>query len=408
VDRYAQTNTLVTSTDLAVSGTGTATPEGAAGNADYGGWPWEVMLATVLGIGAPDRGEVTGQPWLMTQQNEQADAGSHLIWTAGWDTGPDGAGASSIHVYLGPGLYTAGGAWDTFLTAPATALAGVPAQDYTGLPLSPPSFQSASAGVTSVTNWLATAADRFGALYSQAASGPAAGFQGNLATVVTELLGDLRASVAAVHDQMTSPEPYGASIGAAGDAAGQFLADLMSAYLTWTQVPAHSPLGAVVQVLENIAEPDGNGAYNIADPRNTPFGDLTSPDAWSAVEQQAKARWTGLLTGDSPDFAGLDPQGRIALAKLTNQLASTSAVVVPVIGPGLPSRQQAPANFGADPGASGAPPSGQQPAPVAGPGAPGGQPGNGQQLIVGGGPGAGPAPGAAPAPAPSPAPSPAP
>jgi hypothetical protein len=389
VDRYGQTDTLVTSTDVATSGAGTAAPEGAAGNADYGAWPWEVMLATVLGIAAPDRSEVTGQPWLMTQQNGEGDAGSHLIWTAGWDTGPDGAGASSIHVYLSPGLYTAGGAWDTFLTAPATALAGVPGQDYTGLPLSPPTFQSASVAVTSVTNWLAAAADQFSALHAQAASGSAAEFQGNLATEVTELLDGLRASLSAMHEQMVSPEAYGTSIGTAGDAATQFLANLMSAYLAWTQVPAHSPLGAVVQVLEGIASPDANGAATIPDPRNTPFGDLTSPDVWPAVEQAAKSLWTGLLTGQSPGFAGLDPQTRAALSKLTGQLAATSAAVVPVIGPGLPSRQQAPASTGAGQGAPGTPPPGQPPAPAAGAGAPGAQAANGPQLTAGAGPGAG-------------------
>ena len=390
MNRYEQANTLVTSTDVTMSGTGTAVPEGAAGNADYSGWPWEVMLATVLGVGAPDRSEVTGQPWLMTQQNEQADAGSHLIWTAGWDTGPDGAGASSIHVYLSPGLYTSEGAWDTFLTAPATALAGVHAQDYTGLPLSPPTFQSASVAVTSVTNWLAATVDQFGALHSQAASGAAADFQGSMATEVAQLLGDLRASLSAMHEQMVSPEPYGASIGTAGDAATQFLANLMSAYLAWTQVPAYSPLGALVQVLENIATQDGNGASVIADPRNTPFGDLTSPDAWPAVEQQAKSLWTGLLTGESPGFAGLDPQARFALGKLTGQLAATSAAVVPVMGPGVPSRQPSQVNPGAGDGSTATPPPGQPPTLAAGAGAPGSPSANGQQVNPSAGPAGGP------------------
>jgi hypothetical protein len=353
VNQYQSTNTLVTSTDVPLSGTGTATPEGAAPNADYAGWPWEVMLATVLGIGAPDRGEVTGQPWLTVQANGPGAAGSHLIWSAGWDTSPDGGGASSIQVYLNPALYTDGGAWDSYLTAPATALASVPTQDYGGLPLSPPTFQSASVAVTGVTTFLASAVHQFGALHTEAASGPAAEFQGDVATVVSELLGDLRKALAAVHDQMTTPESYGAST--AGDAAGQFLTDLMSAYLAWTQVPAHSPLGAVVQVLEGIATPDANGAYVIPDPRNTPFGDLTDPGAWPAVEQQAKNLWTGLLAGESPDFAGLDPQGRIALGKLTGQLAATSATVVPVTGPGMPARQQAPDGPVTGQGATGAP-----------------------------------------------------
>ena len=401
MNQYQSTNTLVTSTDVPMSGTGTATPEGGTPNADYTGWSWEVMLATVLGIGAPDRGEVTGQPWLAVQANGPGAAGWHLIWSAGWDTSPDGGGASSIQVYLNPALYTDGGAWDSYLTAPATALAGVPTQDYGGLPLSPPTFQSASVAVTGVTTFLASAVHEFGALHTEAASGPAAEFQGDVATVVSELLGDLRRALAAVHDQMTTPESYGASISTAGDAAGQFLTDLMSAYLAWTQVPAHSPLGAVVQVLEGIATPDGNGAYVIPDPRNTPFGDLTDPGAWPAVEQQAKNLWTGLLAGESPDFAGLDPQGRIALGKLTSQLAATSATVVPVVGPGMPARQQAPDSPVTGQGATGAPPSARPAAQTAGPGAAGGPAASGPQANTGAGPalGAGVGPGATPVPA---------
>jgi hypothetical protein len=398
VTRYGQTDTLVTSTDVTMSGTGTATPEGAAGNADYSGWPWEVILATVLGIGAPDRSEVVGQPWLTTQVNGQGAAGSHLIWSAGWDTGADGAGASSIQVYLSPGLYTAGGAWDTFLTAPATALAGVPGQDYTGLPLSPPSFQAASGTVIRVSNWLASATDHLAALHAQAASGPAAGFQGEVADVATELLGDLRASVSAMNEQMTSPESYGVSIGMAGDAASQFLSNLMSAYLAWTQVPAHSPLGAVVQVLENIAALDSGGASIIADPQNTPFGDLTSPDAWPAVEQQAKSLWTGLLTGESPGFAGLDPQARFALGRLTSQFAATSATLVPVVGPGLSTTQpQARPGFGS--GLTGTPAPAQPSLLTAGSrgqASNGPQAGAGANLGAGAGAGAGVAAGAGP------------
>lgn len=406
MSQYQSTNTLVTSTDAPLSGTGTATPEGAASNANYGGWSWEVVLATVLGIGAPDRGEITGQPWLTVQANGQGAAGSHLIWSAGWDTNKDGSGASSISVFINPALYTDGGAWDSYLTTPATALAGVPTQDYDGLALSPPTFQSASVAVTGVETFLAAAVQQLGNLHTQAASGPAAEFQGDVATVVSELLGDLRKALSNVHDQMTTPEDYGASISAAGDAAGQFLTDLMSAYLAWTQVPGHSPLGAVVQVLEGIATPDANGAYVISDPQNTPFGDLTTPDAWPAVEQAAKNLWTSLLAGESPAFAGLDPQGRVALGKLTAQFAATSDAVIPVIGPGMSTRQQNPDGPVTGQGGTGAPPNGQ-PAVTNGPNAAGGPAANGPaangpaangpQVDVAAGPAPGPGPGAGPA-----------
>ena len=103
MSNYHQSDSLFTDTNLPMSGTGSSTPEPAARNADYTAWPWEVMLATVLDIAAPDRGEVTGQPWLTVLRDGQNPGGAHLIWTASWDTSPQ-SGATSVQVYLNPAL----------------------------------------------------------------------------------------------------------------------------------------------------------------------------------------------------------------------------------------------------------------------------------------------------------------
>ena len=332
---YQQSNSLSTDTNAPISGTGGSTPESAAGNDGYAVWPWEVILATVLGIEAPDRGEVNGQPWLTVLSDGQSDGGAHLIWTADWNTSPD-SGATSIHVYLNPALYTSGGAWDRFLNAPPEAMSGVTQGNYAGLPLNPGDFYEASLSVGAVRNWMATAADDLAALYQTASSGPAANFQGALAGVAADLLGDLGNVMTSLHEQMTSPVSYDASLTAAGDAATQFLTSLMSAYTSWTQLPGHTPLGAVVQVLEEIATQDAAGAYVIPDPQNTPYGDLTVSGSWAGVEQAAKDLWANLLTGGSPDFAGLDPLGQAALSNLVDEFATTTSAVVPVLGPATP------------------------------------------------------------------------
>jgi hypothetical protein len=326
-----QSDWLSTVTDLPMSGTGSSTPQAGAGDADYTAWRWEVVLATVLGVGIPDRTEVTGHPWLTIGHDGQGGAGAHLIWTADWHTGPTSAG-KSLQVYLNPALYTTGGAWDRFFNAPAQAMAGVPAGSYGGLPLVPPTFAAASSEITTVTNWFASAAARFDKMHQDAISGPIAGFQGNLAGVVGELLESLHKVMFSLYDQMTYPTSYADSIAAAGNSATTFLTDGLSAHSLWAQLTEHSPLGAVVKLLEGIAIPDARGNYVIADPQNTPFGDLTVDGSWTAVEQQAKNLWTGTLIG-SANFTGLDMLGRTALGKLVSQFGVTTSTIVPVAGP---------------------------------------------------------------------------
>ena len=302
-----------------------------AAGADYSAWQWEAMLASVLNLALPGRGEVTGQPWLTIQHNGQGDPGSHLIWTAGWKSSP-GAGAASIQVYLSPTLYNTGGAWDRFSNAPAQALSGAAAGNYSALPLNPPTFQSASVALASLATGLGAIAQQLGSLHQDASSGAAA-FKGNTAGVVGGLLGGLRTTTLSLHDQLTSPVSYSSAIATAGDSAVTFLAALESAYAGWTQLPEHSPLGAVVRVLSQIASQDVDGSLVIPDPRNTSFGDLTTDGAWAPVEQQAKSLWLSALTGDSGDFGGLDPLGRSALGRLVDQYSAAMSAIVPLVGP---------------------------------------------------------------------------
>jgi hypothetical protein len=338
---YQSTDSLSTTTDVPLSGTGTSTPEPMAGNDDYSAWPWESVLATVLNIPIPDRSEVSGQSWLTISHDGQGGPGSHVIWTAGWNTSQN-SGATSIEIYLNPALYTVGGPWDRFLNSPPQALSEVSSHQYNGLPLGPPSFDAASLSVSSVTDFWQSAAQELGVMYTESTSGSIVGFQGNLASVAADLLNHLRTVAVNLHEQLTVPVRYSDSITTAGGSAATFLTDLLSAYSSWIQVVSHSPLGAVVTVLEQIATPDGNGGYVIADPQNTPYGDLTVDSTWLAIEQQAKNLWTGTLVGVPDGFAGLDLLGRTALSKLVTQFTTTTNDLVPVVGPANPPIQPKP------------------------------------------------------------------
>jgi hypothetical protein len=329
-----QSDSLSLATNVPLSGAGSYTPESAAGNADYTGWQWETILATVLGIPIPDRGALSGQPWLVVEHGGSTLPGAHQIWTASWDTKPT-SGSGAISVYLDPSLYTVGGPWDQFQEAPAAALSGVPEGNYETLPMRPSSFQAIGLALASATNWFGATAQEFSDL-ALGTSSSGSDLAGSAQQVIADLFGRLGTITLSLHDQMSSPVAYSAAIEQAGEAATQFLANLWSAYSGWAQQSAHSPLGALVQLLTAIAEPGADGAYVIADPQDTPYGDLTTDQAWTTVEQQAKNLWLSLLTGETDGFAGLDPLGHAALSGLVSQYDSAISTLVPVAGPATP------------------------------------------------------------------------
>jgi hypothetical protein len=306
-------------------------------NDNYSSWPWETMLGSVLDIGVPDRSAITGQSWLTIENQGSPSPGSHLIWSAGWDAAKNaakGTSQSSIEVYLNPALYAGGGPWDIFVNAPSQALNTSGA----GLPLVPGTFSDAGHAVATAISTVNSVNQQFASLYHSVAT-ETTSLNGSVAGLLQELLSGLQQVTLQFYDQMTNPVSYSDTIDTAGYSASTFLSDMRSAYTTWTGYGAYSPLGAIVQVLQQISGTDGTGAAVIPDPRNTPYGDLTTAPAWTAVENQAKNTWAGLLTGESGQFAGLDTLGRTALSKLVSQYATTAGALKPVLGPGLPQYQ---------------------------------------------------------------------
>jgi hypothetical protein len=299
-------------------------------------WQWEKILTTVLDISVPHRSVLTGQPWLAIRRDGATLQEAREIWAVSWDATPSG-GPHSITVYLSPSLYATGGLWDQFLQAPLTALSGVPAGRYGMLPLQPPSFHVVELALAAAAQFYARAAETFIGLAGHAptlSTGPS----GSVDQIVAQLFGELGTIMLSSHDQLSTPIAYSAAVGQAGDAAARFLAALWVAYSGWTEQVAHSPLGAIVELLAAIGEPGAAGTYRIADPRDTRYGDLTTDRGWAEVEQRAKDRWLGLLTGETPRgaFGGLDPLGSAALSGLASQYDSTMAALAPIVGPRIP------------------------------------------------------------------------
>jgi hypothetical protein len=340
---------------------------------NYADWTWETVLGTVLNIAMPDRSAVTGQQWLVIRHGDDTLPGAHEFWTASWAASSTKA-SGAISVYLNPALSDPAGPASLFQVAP-DVLAGVPDGIYGTLPMQPPAFQPVGQVLANATDWFGTAAQQFNVM-GQSLPGSNSG---QAAQMFTDLFGRLGTVAASLHDQMSVPVTYANAIAdTAGGAASRFLASLWSAYSAWTQQPAATPTGAIVQVLQAVGQLQPDGTYVITDPENTTYGDLTTDQAWATVEQQSKNLWLSLLTTGTGGFGGLDPLAHTALSSLIGQYDSAVNVLQPVTG-APPAARPAPADpppvggpnnpagLGAAPGPTPAGPTPVGPVPVGGP-----------------------------------------
>jgi hypothetical protein len=299
---------------------------------NYADWTWETILGTVLSVVMPDRSAVTGQPWLVITHGNDTLPGAHEFWNASW-TGSKTKAAGALSVYLNPALNDPGNPVSLFQAAP-NALAGVPDGTYSTpaygpLPMQPPAFELVGLALANVTDWFATATQQFNTL-SQSAQ---AGGSGEAAQMFADLFGRLRTVSASLYDQMSGGAvSYANAITDTGGAAASFLASLWSAYSNWTQQPAYTPAGAIVQVLRAVGQLQPDDTYVISDPENTTYGDLTTDQGWATVEQQSKNLWLSLLTTGTGSFGGLDPLAHAALSSLISQYDSAINVLQPVTG----------------------------------------------------------------------------
>ncbi|HEY6497608.1 MAG TPA: hypothetical protein VIZ43_30380 [Trebonia sp.] len=303
---------------------------------NYADWTWETVLGTVLNVAMPDRGAVTGQPWLVITHGDDTLPGAHEFWNASW-TGGKTKAPGALSVYLNPALGDPDNPVSLFQAAP-NALAGVPDESYSTaaygpLPMQPPAFQAVGLALANATDWFGTATQHFNGL-GRAAQ---AGGSGEAAQMFADLFNRLGTVAASLHDQMNGAVSYADAItDAAGGAAAWFLASLWSAYSNWTQQPAYTPAGAIVQVLQAVGQLQPDNTYVINDPEKTTYGDLTTDQGWAALEQQAKNRWLGLLTTGTGSFGGLDPLAHTALSLLISGYDRAVNLLRPVTGASPP------------------------------------------------------------------------
>jgi hypothetical protein len=311
---------------------------------DYSGWDWEQTLVGVLGLTLPNRSDVTSQRWTAINFNSDGGSGLLRIFAATWRSVSSVGPHQDIFVYLNPNLLQPGGIWDNYYFQPFQALTDTVNGNFTGVQLDPITFQTAAAEVQGAITFFQNTAQTFQGI-SNALQGDASSFQGQAGGAFAQLISNLYQLANSAHTQMTQPASYADLINESAAMAGYFLVYLYNAMVDWMSDLAYQPLGAIYQALENggVISVDGDGNYQMTNPNSTSssFGDLTTADAWLAVETAAKQLWTQAVV------THLDPVAEQWLKNLANNFESTGSSTQPLTPPTLE-----PISAGNNPGAN--------------------------------------------------------
>ena len=310
-----------------------------AGN-DYTGWNWEQALVGVLGLQLPSRDDVTNQRWTAINFNSPGGTGMYRIYAASWRKGTGAGAHQDTFVYLNPGLLQPGGIWDNYYHQPGQALfnangssgSGAGTSNYTGVQLDPRTFATAAAAVQGVIGLLDRSNNTMERL-SFTLEGDQSAFKGQAGEAFSQLIDNLYKVVGGDLTQMTSPNNYAQLITDAGNQASGFLLSTWNAMMSWSAMLDHSPLGAIYQALldKGVIVSAGGGNYQLADTHSTdsPFGDLTSADAWMNVEADAKELWLQSVA------SALDPVIQTALNGLVTSYGKATSGSAPLTAPTL-------------------------------------------------------------------------
>jgi len=320
------------------------------GGSDYTGWNWEQTLVGVLGLALPSRNDVTAQRWTAINFNSSGGSGLYRIYAATWRKTSSVGAHQDTFVYLNPGLLQPGGSWDNYFYQPFNSITNAIQKNYTGVQLDPRTFATAAAAVQGVQDFYNRTNTNFKNL-SDAVKGDQSAFKGQAGDAFSQLMDNLYQVANSTYTQMTTPNSYAQLISDAGTQSRNFLLKLWNAMANWTAMLDHTPLGAIYQSLEDkgVITAAGDGNYQLADGHSTdsPFGDLTTADAWLAVETDAKQLWLQSITG------ALDPMAQTALGALVNSFGKASSGEKPLNPPTL--TQITPGNpAGANPSGTGA------------------------------------------------------
>jgi hypothetical protein len=300
-----------------------------AGN-DYTGWNWEQALVGVLGLQLPSRNDVTNQRWTAINFDSPGGTGMYRIYAASWRKGSSAGAHQDTFVYLNPGLLDPGGIWDNYFHQPGQALYNAVGSNYTGVQLDPRTFATAAAAVQGAIGLLDRSNNTMERL-SFTLEGDQSAFKGQAGEAFSQLIDNLYKVVDGDLTQMTSPNNYAQMITDAGNQASGFLLSTWNAWAGWTNMLDHSPLGAIYQSLmdKGVIVSAGGGNYQLADTHSTdsPFGDLTTTDAWMNVEADAKQLWLQSVT------SALDPAIQTALNGLVTSYGKATSGSAPLTTP---------------------------------------------------------------------------
>jgi hypothetical protein len=282
----------------------------------YSEWNWEEILYQVLGIGLPDRTEVSTPRWTGINTHSSGTDDADYIYGVTWGVGADGGGngnGQDALIYLSPALQAKGGPWDVYVNTPYGNLWD-PSTGFTpsnpNLWLDTSTFLEPIYSLSAVQDMFLNSTDRLGGM-SSALQGDSSQFKGKAGAAFAQLIHDLLSQTQSAVTTMgvnSSSSSYAGMLAQASQAALLFVTSIWNAYAAWTNVREHSPLGAILEALivGNVVVTENNpvtGELEYAanpnmDPNFTMFGPLSTDAAWVNVEKLAKTLWAAAITAN--------------------------------------------------------------------------------------------------------------
>jgi hypothetical protein len=322
------------------------------GNKEYQNWYWEQILDVMLGLSLPNRDLLMNGRWTGIEDETDIDPGLFRIFSVSWH---EGGKAFTRNVYLSPGFTDestsaqTASPWVVFQQGPGVLLGttsgtfsmtdgplGLLVPGNSELALDPSEFAPAIEALTGAENFFLNAASTFGTL-TQDLSGDANQFQGQSAGVFAQLIQNFSQQATYAHNKMGMPtdqfSSYSGALLQAGEAADLFLNGIWNAWANWTNMTAHTPLGAIITALIRAGVVTGAaGSWTVnknVNLENVPtVGDLRTDPAWQQIENMAKAEWN--LNTLVP---ALDAPSRTLIALLSAEYERTMGVLQPLKAP---------------------------------------------------------------------------
>jgi len=295
---------------------------------NFSEWNWEEIVNNVLGLGLPDRAEVTKPRWTGLQSNSSGD-GSHfyiygVIWGKDDSNDMTSQAGDDTLIYLNPVLQTPGGPWDAFLNdLPNTVWDRSTGSIITKhIWLDPTTFYPPVYALAGVEAMFANSVGTLTTV-SSALNTDASQFKGKAGGAFAQIINDLLTQTTYASTTMGLPggaKSYSMMLADAGSEAIDFLNAIWNSYCAWTLQMASTPLGAILQTMLNhqivIEQNNKPGMYEAnpaLDPNDTYYGMLSTNGAWMALENDAKKLWNQAIA-DTLDYNAMNALQALALS----------------------------------------------------------------------------------------------